>query len=167
MLKLEGLKLTPEEKEAALHRKAARLLRIPEEDVLSVQVLRRSIDAREELHLVYTVAAEVRQEKQVLRRCRDRRVSRYAPERYALPEILSPPEVPPVVVGAGRRPVCGAGAGPMRPAPHPAGAGAGHHRPPEGRGDILAHRRAESGVQRTIRRGGSRGLLRREAEHRH
>lgn len=56
MLKLEGLKLTPEEKEAALHRKAARLLRIPEEDVLSVQVLRRSIDAREELHLVYTVA---------------------------------------------------------------------------------------------------------------
>lgn len=102
MLKLEGLKLTPEEKEAALHRKAARLLRIPEEDVLSVQVLRRSIDAREELHLVYTVAAEVRQEKQVLRRCRDRRVSRYAPERYALPEILSPPEVPPVVVGAGR-----------------------------------------------------------------
>ena len=101
MLKLEGLKLTPEEKEAALHRKTARLLRIPEEDVLSVQVLRRSIDAREELHLVYTVAAEVRQEKQVLRRCRDRRVSRYAPERYALPEILSPPEVPPVVVGAG------------------------------------------------------------------
>lgn len=101
MLKLEGLKLTPEEKEAALHRKAARLLHIPEEDVLSVQVLRRSIDAREELHLVYTVAAEVRQEKQVLRRCRDRRVSRYAPERYALPEILSPPEVPPVVVGAG------------------------------------------------------------------
>ena len=76
MLKLEGLKLTPEEKEAALHRKAARLLRIPEEDVLSVQVLRRSIDAREELHLVYTVATEVRQEKQVLRRCRDRRVSR-------------------------------------------------------------------------------------------
>ena len=40
MLKLEGLKLAPEEKEAALHRKAARLLHIPEEDVLSVQVLR-------------------------------------------------------------------------------------------------------------------------------
>lgn len=58
MLKLEGLKLAPEEKEAALHRRAARLLRIPEEDVLSVQVLRRSIDAREELHLVYTVAAD-------------------------------------------------------------------------------------------------------------
>lgn len=101
MLKLEGLKLAPEEKEAALHRKAARLLHIPEEDVLSVQVLRRSIDAREELHLVYTVAAEVRQEKQVLRRCRDRRVSRFAPERYVLPEVLSSPEVPPVVVGAG------------------------------------------------------------------
>lgn len=101
MLKLEGLKLAPEEKEAALHRRAARLLHIPEEDVLSVQVLRRSIDAREELHLVYTVAAEVRQEKQVMRRCRDRRVSRFAPERYALPEVLSSPEVPPVVVGAG------------------------------------------------------------------
>ena len=99
LLKLEGLKLA-EEKEAALHRRAAGCAH-PEEDVLSVQVLRRSIDAREELHLVYTVAAEVRQEKQELRRCRDRRVSRFAPERYALPEVLSSPEVPPVVVGAG------------------------------------------------------------------
>ena len=102
MLKLEGLKLTPEEKEAALHRKAARLLRIPEEDVLSVQVLRRSIDAREELHLVYTVAAEVRQEKQVLRRCRSKKITRLIPApAYAPPAPLSAPAVPPVVVGAG------------------------------------------------------------------
>ena len=84
MLKLEGLKLAPEEKEAALHRRAARLLRIPEEDVLSVQVLRRSIDAREELHLVYTVAAEVRQEKQVLRRCDERVEDALLPCRAAL-----------------------------------------------------------------------------------
>ena len=101
MLKLEGLKLTPEEKEAALHRKAARLLRIPEEDVLSVQVLRRSIDAREELHLVYTVAAEVRQEKQILRRCRDKRVSVYKQEVYFLPPPVTAPAVRPIVVGAG------------------------------------------------------------------
>ena len=46
MLKLEGLKLAPEEKEAALHRRAARLLRIPEEDVLSVQVLSLGAERR-------------------------------------------------------------------------------------------------------------------------
>mgnify|MGYP001118111571 CR=1 FL=1 len=51
MLKLEGLKLAPEEKEAALHRRAARLLRIPEEDVLSVQVLSLGMEKRKHLFL--------------------------------------------------------------------------------------------------------------------
>lgn len=73
MVKIEGLKLAPGQEEALLRGKAARLLRVPEGDVLSLQVLRRSVDAREELRLVYTAAVELRQEKAVLRRVRDRR----------------------------------------------------------------------------------------------
>ncbi len=80
MVKIEGLKLAPGQEEALLRGKAARLLRVPEGDVLSLQVLRRSVDAREELRLVYTAAVELRQEKAVLRRVRDRRVTPYTPE---------------------------------------------------------------------------------------
>ena len=101
MLRLDQLKLSPGESERLLRKKAAKLLRVPEGEILSLRVLRRAVDARAPLQLVYAVAVEVRQEKQVLRRCRDRRVSRFAPERYVLPEVLSSPEVPPVVVGAG------------------------------------------------------------------
>lgn len=101
MVKIEGLKLAPGQEEALLRGKAARLLRVPEGDVLSLQVLRRSVDAREELRLVYTAAVELRQEKAVLRRVRDRRVTPYTPEVYRLPGTLAAPETPPVVIGAG------------------------------------------------------------------
>ena len=64
MVRIEGLKLAPGQDE--------RLLRVPEGDILSLQVLRRAIDAREELHFVYTAAVTLRQEKAALRRVRDR-----------------------------------------------------------------------------------------------
>ena len=101
MVKIEELKLAPGQEEALLRGNAARLLRVPESDILSLQVLRRSVDAREELRLVYTAAVELRQEKAVLRRVRDKRVTPYVPEAYRLPEALPAPETPPVVIGAG------------------------------------------------------------------
>ena len=101
MVRIEGLKLAPGQDEQLLRGKAARLLRVPEGDILSLQVLRRAIDAREELHFVYTAAVTLRQEKAALRRVRDRRVTPYAPEVYRLPEALAAPETPPVVIGAG------------------------------------------------------------------
>ena len=101
MVRIEGLKLAPGQDEQLLRGKAARLLRVPEGDILSLQVLRRAIDAREELHFVYTAAVTLRQEKAVLRRIRDRRVTPYTPEVYRLPEALAAPETPPVVIGAG------------------------------------------------------------------
>ena len=101
MVRIEGLKLAPGQDERLLRGKAARLLRVPEGDILSLQVLRRAIDAREELHFVYTAAVTLRQEKAALRRIRDRRVTPYTPEVYRLPETLAAPETPPVVIGAG------------------------------------------------------------------
>lgn len=91
MVRIEGLKLAPGQDEQLLRGKAARLLRVPEGDILSLQVLRRAIDAREELHFVYTAAVILRQEKAALRRVRDRRVTPYAPEVYRLPEALATP----------------------------------------------------------------------------
>lgn len=102
MLKLEQIKLSPEQPEKLLADKAAHMLRVPPEDILNLTVLRRAVDARQPLRLVYTLAVRVRGEKAVLRRCRDKNVTDYAPEHYALPGLAAKaPKTPPVVVGAG------------------------------------------------------------------
>ena len=48
MLKLESIKLSPGHGPEALAAEAARILRIPRKDILSLRILRRSVDAREE-----------------------------------------------------------------------------------------------------------------------
>ena len=100
MLRIENLRLAPGQGMDALAAQAARLLRVRE--VRELRVLRRSVDAREEVSLIFTVAAAVENEAAVLRRCRSRKVSRWTPEpAYRLPELMPPPDIPPVVAGAG------------------------------------------------------------------
>lgn len=102
MLKLEGVRLPPGGKEADLAAHAARLLRLRPEELRSLQVLRRSVDAREDAALVCTLAVRVDDESAVLRRCRNRKVSRLEPSpAYRLPDRLPSPDLPPVVAGAG------------------------------------------------------------------
>jgi len=102
MLKLEGLRLPPGGGEAELRAQAAKLLRLRPSDIQSVQVLRRSVDAREDAALIYTLAVSVGDEAAVLRRCRSHKASRLIPGPvYRLPDPLPPPDIPPVVAGAG------------------------------------------------------------------
>ena len=75
MLRIENLKLPPGSGAAALRQEVLRLLRIPESELSELSILRRSIDAREEVRMVYTLEAEVLHEAAVLRRCRDKHVS--------------------------------------------------------------------------------------------
>ena len=102
MIKLEGVRLPPGGGEEDLRAQAARLLRLRPADLRDLQVLRRSVDAREDVALTYTLAVSVESEAAVLRRCRSRKAARWEPgPAYRLPEPLPPPEDPPVVVGAG------------------------------------------------------------------
>lgn len=101
MLRLEGLKLPPEAGQEQLKTKAAAVLRCCEDDMTELRVLRRAIDARDGLRFVYTVSVTVKDETRLLKRCRDRHVSRYTPEVYALPPAVTAVELPPVVVGMG------------------------------------------------------------------
>ena len=55
MLRIENLKLSPGGGPSALRNAVLHILRIPEKDLLALHILRRSIDAREEVSLVYTV----------------------------------------------------------------------------------------------------------------
>ena len=103
MLKIESIKLSPGADAAALTAEAVRLLRVREKDLLSLKVLRRSIDARKGgVSVVYTVEAAVKDEAAVLKRCRDKKVTRLERKPgYLLPAPLPAPDIPPVVVGAG------------------------------------------------------------------
>ncbi len=102
MLQIENIKLELDEGKAALGRKAAAALRVPPGEIQGVQILRRAVDAREGVRFVYTLGVSVKGEERVLRRCRNRQVSRLEEKPYQLPPpVSSPPPVPPVVVGAG------------------------------------------------------------------
>ena len=70
MLHITNLNLPIDGGEALLRRRAAKLLRIPPEDLLDLQLVKQSIDARKkkDLHLVCSVNVSVRQEEAVLRR---------------------------------------------------------------------------------------------------
>ena len=102
MLKIESIKLPPGAPMAELSKAAARLLRLREKDLTDLRVLRRSVDAREDVTLVYTVAVSVKDETAVLHRCRSKKVVRLEPAPdYTPPSPLSVPPEAPVVVGAG------------------------------------------------------------------
>ena len=62
MLRIEGIKCPPGADQGLLLKKAARLLRCKPEDIRRFTVLRRAVDAREGLQLVYTLAVELADE---------------------------------------------------------------------------------------------------------
>ena len=101
MLKVENIKLAPGADMGALTAETARILKIREKDISSMQILRRSIDAREDVSIVYTVEVAVKDEMAVLKRAHKKvsRVERKA--GYLLPAPQKAPTIRPVVVGAG------------------------------------------------------------------
>ena len=103
MLRIDNIKLNPGASMADLAAEAARLLKIKEKELLSLRILRRSVDAREDVCMVYTVEAQVKDEEAVLKRCRNnKRISRALRKPgYLLPMPMEAPETPPVVAGAG------------------------------------------------------------------
>ena len=101
MLRIDNLKLPVGVKEDKLRAACAHALRVSEEALASVHLLRRSIDAREGVKLVCSCAVEVKNESGVLRRCKNKNVQPYAPKKYTPPAPVSAPEVSPVVIGAG------------------------------------------------------------------
>ena len=101
MLRIDNLKLPVGADEKALRAACERALHVSAAEISSVQLLRRSIDAREGVKLVCSCAVEVKNETAALKRCKNKNVQPYAPRRYAPPAPISAPAVSPVVVGAG------------------------------------------------------------------
>ena len=102
MLKIETIRLSPEKGPEALKTEVLKLLNIHEQDLLSLRILRKSVDARKAPVLVYTVEVSVKNEAAVYRRVHSPHVAPVTEaEVYAPPLPLAAPEFSPVVVGAG------------------------------------------------------------------
>lgn len=103
MIRITQLRLGIEQDSQELRKILLKRLGIPESDLLSWRIYKQSIDARrrDRLHFVYTLLAEVRDEKALLARNQDPHVSA-APADHWQPDLISVPVVPPpVIVGSG------------------------------------------------------------------
>ena len=102
MIRVGGIRVPLDGADKPLTAFVAKALGVGGGEIRRLEVLHRGIDARKraDIRLVYTVAAEVRDEERLLRRCR-------AAERYEAPAMPQPQRgdrplpAPPVVVGAG------------------------------------------------------------------
>ena len=76
MIKIQQLKLPVSHTRKELEGKIKKLLKISTEDLLSWNIRRQSLDARKkpELYFVYTIEAEVKKEKQVIKKVNNKNV---------------------------------------------------------------------------------------------
>ncbi len=91
MLRVNQVKVKIEDSESAILRKTAKVLQIPEQDILSVKKVRQSIDARKKPDIFYTYSldVEVKNEDKVLRRFKGKEniVSKSTQVKYIFPEL--------------------------------------------------------------------------------
>ena len=105
MILINQIKLKPDAKENALRLKAASILKVLPEDIISLSIEKKSIDARKkpDIFIVYSIACEVKHEESVLRRhAHNNQVSLYKPVKYTY-EITGKEFMRsrPIIVGAG------------------------------------------------------------------
>ena len=102
MLKISNIRLPVGRDEAALLKKTARLLSVPEGEMGPLRIVKQSIDARkkDQIQMVYTVQVELEREEFVLGRGL-KQVQRVEREHYAFPSVARRRETMPVIAGMG------------------------------------------------------------------
>lgn len=106
MIRINQIKLPPDcqDEEAALRKKAVKLLRVEPSDILSLSIVRKSIDARKkpDIFMVYTVDVKAEQEQKIIKKCGGQKgqIGLCEEKSYRFPKAL-PVEDRPVIVGTG------------------------------------------------------------------
>ena len=104
MIRISQIKLPIPHSDTALQSKIASLLHIKEKDIISYEILRRSIEARkkEPLSYVYTVSVNIKNENTSLQHCKTKQISKAEQIAYRFPasgdQIL---HTRPIVIGSG------------------------------------------------------------------
>ena len=103
MIRISEIALPLSAGEGELLRQAAARLSLPEQQIRSLTILKKSVDARkkQDVHFQYTVGVTLESgEETVLSRCGGAKVSRFQPYSYELPPCRRLGKQP-VVVGFG------------------------------------------------------------------
>lgn len=101
MLHIEGIRLSPDESEDLLVSRAAERLRVPQGAIELLNITRRSVDAREDVRITYSVNVKVKSENKILSRVRSQGVALADKKKYSPPSSSPAFTNPPIVVGAG------------------------------------------------------------------
>ena len=103
MLRIRDISIAPEHDQSVLLYEASRILGVSASEIRSLQLVRKSIDARKkpQVRVIYTVDVALKgSENKVLKRCRSSRVSPAPVNRYRIP-AAQPGGERPVVIGFG------------------------------------------------------------------
>lgn len=105
MITIQQLKLPADHSSGDLREAVRRALRLPSGHPFTYEIIRQSIDARKkpDIFYVYTVEADCgKREDAIIRRCRNRQVTRSSRPVYQFPPSgREPLGLPPVIVGCG------------------------------------------------------------------
>ncbi len=101
MISVRNIRLGIDAQEDSLARLAAKEIGIPERDILSLKITKKSLDARkkDDIHWLYAVAVKVKDETRALKRSRSKNVGRYEKFEYSVQKAHA--DKRPVVVGFG------------------------------------------------------------------
>lgn len=105
MIQIQQIKVSIQEKEQekALRKKICKLLRITDSEILSIDIRKKSIDARKkpELYYVYTVYVSV-SKKISVSKLKNNNITEVHPKSYAIPDAFAEHEIErPVIIGLG------------------------------------------------------------------
>ncbi len=104
MIRINEIRLSLDEDEKELNKKAAKLLRINEKYIKKLTIYKKSIDARkkDDVHFTYSVDVEISlDEEQIAAKCKSPKVSLAKPYAYEIPENKRVSKYRPIVVGFG------------------------------------------------------------------
>ncbi len=104
MIRINQIKLKPEEKEKKVFQNVLKRLKIHSSQVLQMEISRKSIDARkkEEIRIVYSVDVHIKNEEAVMKKIKDRNISLVKKKSYDyIPTGKKSLQHRPVVIGSG------------------------------------------------------------------
>ncbi len=103
MIRINEIKLLLDENECELTKKAAKILKIKENEIKKLTIFKKSVDARkkENIQFIYAVDVVLDNEKQVFKKLNNSKIQIVEPYVYKLPENKRKSNLRPVVVGFG------------------------------------------------------------------
>ncbi len=103
MIRVRDIGLLPGQGEEQLWQKTAKILRVGRDEITSLIIRRRSVDARkkQEIRIVYTVDVTLRPKNRNYHLPKDTKIAKADTEYYKIPACVATPQQRPVVVGFG------------------------------------------------------------------